>query len=175
MQRGPQVPQFTHCIEKFKPAFKTAVHFSCDAVSVFLFLSPGSYVHLQPQCKGLDRQLSSLEQIYAQCSSIFSHVVELRLQGNGDPQVNQSKSWLRCLRPFNAVKTLYVSDCMSSELQVHIARVLGELDREGVAEVLPMLHTLIFRRFYIIDKEVIPLLKPFIDARQQSGHPVAVK
>jgi len=64
---------------------------------------------------------------------------------------------------------------MSSELQVHIARVLGELDREGVAEVLPMLHTLIFRRFYIIDKEVIPLLKPFIDARQQSGHPVAVK
>lgn len=170
----PQVPQFTRCIEKFVPPFKTAVYFFVDAVRVFIFLSHDNFFILQPQCKGLDRQLSSLEQIFTQCSSIFSHVVGLRLEGNGDPQGNQSKSWLRCLRPFNAVKTLCVGDDYE-ELQLHIARVLGELGGEGAAEVFPMLHTLIFNQCYSIRTELIPLLKPFIDARQQSGHPVVVE
>ena len=126
---------------------------------------------------GMDRQLSSLKQIFTQCSSIFSCVVELNIDGNGDPQVNQFMSSLGYLRLFNAVQILYVNDGIdwASELQVHIARVLGGLDGEEAAEVLPMLHTLIFCRFYLIREVVIPLLKPFVEARQQSGHPVAVR
>ena len=60
-------------------------------------------------------------------------------------------------------------------LEVHIARVLGELDKERAAEVLPMLHRLVFVPFELIDTVVIPLLKPFLDARQQSGRPVTVE
>ena len=71
-------------------------------------------------------------QINTQCLSIFSHAVNLRLWGNGDAQVNQYKSWLGCLRPFNAVQILYVNDGFGSGsgLDLHIARVLGELDKE---------------------------------------------
>jgi len=83
-------------------------------------------------------------------------------------------SWLGFLRLFNSVQVLDVSD-NNSELGVHIARVLGELDREGAAEVLPMLHTLIFIRFHDIHRVVIPLLRPFLDARQELGHPVMVQ
>ena len=71
------------------------------------------------------------------------------------------------------MQKLHVSDG-TEELSIHIPRVLGELDREGGAEVLPMLHTLTFSRFHFICREVTRLLKPFVDARQQSGHPVAV-
>jgi len=168
----PQAPQFIHRAEKFKPPSEAHVYFFCDAVSVFVFLSRDTSFLLQPQCTGLDRQLSSLEQIFIQCSTIFSHAVELHLHYGG-PQINQSMSWLGCLRPFNAVQILYVSDG-NSEFEVDIARVLGELDGEGAAKVLPMLHTLTFSRFYFIRRKVIRLLKPFVDARQQSVHPVAV-
>ena len=73
------------------------------------------------------------------------------------------------------MQILHVSDG-DKELSIHIARVLGELDREGGEEVLPMLHTLTFSRFHFIGREVIALLRPFqvIDAHQQLGHPVAV-
>jgi hypothetical protein len=83
-------------------------------------------------------------------------------------------SWLGCLRRFNDVQILHVSDS-NEKLMVHIARMLGELGGEGAAEVLPMLHTLVFNRFHIIHEVLIPLLKPFLDARQQSGHPVKVE
>jgi len=73
-------------------------------------------------------------------------------------------SCLRCLRPFNAVQFLHVNDG-NEELSIHIARVLGELDGEGAAEVLPMLHTLTFSRFYFIRRKVTRLLKPFVNAR----------
>ena len=83
-------------------------------------------------------------------------------------------SWLGCLRLFNSVQVLHVSD-RNEELVVRISRVLGELDAEEAAEMLPMLHTLIFIRFHSNRGVVIPLLKPFLDARQQSGHPVTVR
>lgn len=70
---------------------------------------------------------------------------------------------------------MQIFDVDGEELVVHIARMFGELDREGAAEVLPMLHTLILFRFYVIHEQVIPLLKPFLDACQQSGHPVTVE
>ena len=170
----PQVPHFIHRIQKFKPPIEAYVFFCCDAVSVFLFVSRDTSFFLQPQCTGIDRQLSSLEQIYTQCSSIFSRAVKLHISWGGGAQVYQSMSWLGCLRPFNSVQILHVSDG-KEELLIHIARVLGELDGEGAVEVLPILHTLTFSRFHFIRREVVPLLKPFVDARRQSGHPVAVE
>jgi len=171
----PQVPQFIRRIEKFKPPIEAMVEvqFFSNAVGVLLVpVSPGFYYLLH--CTGRDRQLSSLDQIFAQYSSIFSHAVELDLNWSGGPQVNQSMSLLGCLRLFNSVQVLHVSD-RNEELAVCISRVLGEVDGEGAGEVLPMLHTLTFIRFHSNHGVVIPLLKPFLDARQQSGHPVTVR
>jgi len=88
----PQVPQFIHRIQKVKPPIEAYVYFCCDAVSVFLFVSRGTSFLLQPPCAGIDRQLSSLEQIFAQCSSIFSRAVKLHLYWGGGAQVYQSDS-----------------------------------------------------------------------------------
>jgi hypothetical protein len=81
--------------------------------------------------------------------------------------------WFEILRLFNEVQTLCVWD---EELGIYIALLLRDLtgERERVAEVLPMLHTLMFRSFYQALPFVTPYLKPFIDARQLSGRPVAI-
>jgi len=78
--------------------------------------------------------------------------------------------WLGFLRPFNALQILYLHD---EELGMEIARVLGELSGKSVVEVLPMLHTLILVQFGQVES-FVTLLKPFTDAREQSGHPVTM-
>lgn len=172
----PQVFRFIHCTEAFKPPARAMVQFFCDAVDVVILPSHGhgAYCLRQLHCTGIDKQLSSLEQVLTQCPSIFSHTVRLRLNWRGDSEINQPMSWLGCLRRFKGVQILHVTDG-NEELTVHIARMLGELGGEGASEVLPTLHTLILRRFHTIHEVLISLLKPFLDARQRSGHPVKVE
>lgn len=81
--------------------------------------------------------------------------------------------WLEIFCLFNEVQTPCVWD---EELGIYIALLLRDLsgERERVAEVLPMLHTLMFRGFYPALPFVTPYLRPLIDARQLSGRPVAI-
>ena len=166
----PQVPQFLNRIPNFKPPLKARIAFSDFTIVASLF-SPGCNFLFQSKCTGLDRQLLLLEQIYTQCLPHTSHVNHLKLKkeyGSGREQ-QDSALWLGFLHPFNAVQILDFTD---HQLDVDIAFVLRELTAEGAAEVLPMLHTVML--YARVKPLAIHILRPFIDARKLSDHPVAV-
>jgi len=85
-----------------------------------------------------------------------------------------STLWLGFFQPFNAVQSLYFYD---QDSMSQIAHVLGDLTEERAAEVLPMLRTIVWYgscNWDEVEPCVIPLLQPFIDARELSSHPVEV-
>ena len=170
----PQLPQFIHSTERFKAATDIEVHFDHDELRVYVHLPQpvDSNFLLIFERRGLDGQLSLLGEVCTQCF-FFSHANRLEFFRRGGPIPDQQNSelWLGFLRPFKAAQILYFSD---EEIEVQIARVLGELRGESVAEVLPMLHTLALKRRCRVEPLVTPLLKPFIDARQLWSRPVAV-
>jgi hypothetical protein len=100
-------------------------------------------------------------------------VDELELRSSHDMQLHREDStlWLEVLGLFSDVQILFVYD---DGLEVDIARVLGGLTGERAVEMLPMLHTLVLNAFDDVEHLVTPLLKPFIDTRQLSDHPVVV-
>jgi len=81
----------------------------------------------------------------------------------------ENGQWLELLRPFTAVKNLYLSE----EIQPGISSALQELVRGGTTEVLPSLQNIFLARFKPSGafQEVIG---QFVSARQLSGHPIAV-
>lgn len=169
----PQLLQFVHRTEKFKTLTDAEVHFDHGEVRVYFPRSVDGTLLLEFGEYGLAAQLSLLEQVCTRCF-FLSHVNELGLYGGDSPKPDQQNSelWLGFLRPFNAVQILYFFD---DEIEIQIARVLGDLTGVRTAEVLPMLHTLVLRGFDQVEPLVTPLLKPFIDARQLWGHPVTVR
>jgi hypothetical protein len=134
----PQLPQFLRCIEGFKAPSKTYVGFYCDTIAVALSSSVGSS---QFECDVLARQHSLLKQVYTQSLPFLSHAKVLELSTNFrlGAKLQDCMLWLEILRLFNEMQTLCVWD-----------EELGDLtgERERVAEVLPKLHTLMFRSFY---------------------------
>jgi hypothetical protein len=176
-----QLLQFMHRSEIFRPPIESHADVSFnDGVHISL-LPPddGGCFNLRFHCTGSDRQLSLLKHIFTQCLPLLPRVCHLSLSGNDwhDPELDQqdSSTLLGFLRLFNAVQILYVGGLPPQYyLVIHIARVLGELTRERAVEVLPMLHTLEVDSGHV-EHLVTPVLKPFIDTRQLSGHPVAVR
>jgi len=169
--------------EIFKPPFEVDVRFGDDYVDVSILPSDSGFFYLKFQCAGLYRQFSLLKHIFAQCLSLLSRVCQLNLYHSRqyDSQLDDSDEqdamlWLGFLRLFNAVQILYVSGSPRRYyLVIHIARGLGELTRERAAGVLPMVQTLWLNGFDRVGHLMTPLLKPFIDARQLSEQPVAVR
>jgi hypothetical protein len=176
----PQVPRFILRSEIVKPPIKVDVYFYDHAAYITFVRRRGGYFFLQFSCTGLDRQLSLLKHIFTQCLPLLSHACPLNLSisNHHDSQLDQqdSISLMGFLRLFNAVQILHVSGSSPRySLNIHIARVLGELTGESVARVLPMLHTLKLDGFDRVEHLVTPLLKHFIDARQVLGHPVVIR
>ena len=171
----PQLPQIIHRNENLKLAFTmpAMVHFYKDSIGISLSFPDNGSLRLDFQCAGLDNQLSLLKELYPQCSPLLSHINHLELFDH-KMQTEHSTLWLEFLRPFNAVETLGFWEPDSLK---QVARVLGELSEERAAEVLPMLDTIIFFTMTIwdgVEPSSTPLLQPFIDARQLSGHPVVM-
>jgi hypothetical protein len=83
----------------------------------------------------------------------------------------ESTQWMEFLRPFTAVKSLY----LSKGIALRVARALEVLARGGaVTEILPVLQ-----RFFVEGLEpsgsVQGAIEQFIAARQLSDHPVTVE
>jgi len=171
----PQLPQIIHRIEKFKTPHMAIVDFYDQSAEISLFFGLfDDSLYLDFECNGLDRQLSLLEQVFSQCFPLLSHVDTLQLLDHGIQPHQDSTLWLAFLRPFNAVRTLIFYD---QDLTSQIARVLGDLTEERDAEVLPMLYTIMYdgsRNWDEVESWLIPLLQPFLDARELLGHPVEV-
>ena len=170
----PQLPQIIHRIKKFKTPHKADIDFRHHRADISLTSGCliGGDLHLEFERHGLDRQLSLLEQVFSQCFPLLSHVGTLELFDHNMQPYRGSTLWLAFLRPFNAVRSLLFYDEGSL---FQIAHVLGDLTEERAAEVLPMLRTIVWCGscdWDEVEAWVVPLLQPFIDAREISGHPV---
>ena len=75
--------------------------------------------------------------------------------------------WLRLLRPFTAVKNLYLSE----KIVPLIAPALRDLVGERMTEVLPALQCLLLEELHT-SGPVLGAITPFLAARQLSAHPI---
>ena len=168
----PQVPQFLRWVENFKPPLTADIDLLDYAIDASL-LSPGCNFFLRLHCPWLFRQLLLLEQIFTQFLPHTSHVHHLKLnkEYTSEPEQQDCALWLGFLHPFTAVQVL---DVTGDEFGVYVAYILSELTVLRAAEVLPMLHTVVFHGLEQIKPMVTPVLRPFIDARMLSDRPVAV-
>ena len=81
----------------------------------------------------------------------------------------ENSEWPELLRPFTSVKNL----SLSQEFVPRIALALQELVGERVAEVLPALENIYFKR-HSPSGLVLEAIGEFVATRQLSGYPVAV-
>jgi hypothetical protein len=80
----------------------------------------------------------------------------------------QNNQWLQLLHPFTAVKNFYISQ----RILPLVAPALQELVGERVTEALPAMECL-FLEGLRASGFVWNTLRPFVDARQLSTHPIA--
>ena len=170
----PQLSQFISRAPRFKAHHEAQVFFSDWEVSVKIPYQREALM-LGSSCGEPDQQLSSIAQV---CSSSFprtliSMVEHLYIQNTSLlPRWHddiENSQWLELLRPFIAVKSLYISD----EFVPRIARALEELVGERVSEVLPALQALILQRT-LPSGPVQQTIGQFVAARQFAGHSVSV-
>jgi hypothetical protein len=81
----------------------------------------------------------------------------------------ENDQWLELLRPFTAVKNLYLSE----EFQPNMASALQELVGGRTTEVLPSLQNIFLAKFKP-SGSFQEAIGQFVAARQLSGHPIAV-
>jgi hypothetical protein len=132
-------------------------------------------IKLGVSCKHPDLQLLSVTQLYTQSfPQAFISTVEhlyidesLRLPRPCWENNIQKSEWLRLLRPFTAVKDLYLCE----KVVPLIAPALRELVGERVTEVLPALQCLLLDGLHT-SGPVLGAISPFITARQLSTRPV---
>jgi hypothetical protein len=85
------------------------------------------------------------------------------------PDYIENADWLDLIRPFIALKDLYLGD----ELALRIVPALQELAGEGTAEGLPELQN-IFIEWLQPSGPLQEAIVQFVATRQLSGRPVAV-
>jgi len=83
----------------------------------------------------------------------------------------KNSRWLKLLDPFIALKRLYLSPGIAG----HVCDALQELSGERATEVLPALRNIFVDGFWSFDHMVQEALRPYVTARQLSGHPVTIK
>ena len=169
----PQLLQFMGRIENLR--FDRAV---------FYFYSERVYVKVYPPeaetetfsmnigCWHLDWQVSSVAQIFNALSQIFSPVEHLifthKVHSRSSEEHNEVDrvEWRKLLRSFSNVKTLRVYDGLVREL----SRCLRLEDGEYPLGLLPELQELTC----LGSGKAGDAFTPFIDARQNAGHPVTL-
>ena len=127
-------------------------------------------------CKGLDWQVSSLEQVCSSCLPPLSILEDLYIYEDPYSQPDwkdgpgiENRQWLELFFPFMAVKNLYLSEKLASR----IAPALQELVEGRTTEVLPTLQN-IFLEGPESSGAVEEGVKQFVAARQVVSHPITV-
>ena len=126
-------------------------------------------------CEGLDWQLSSLEQVCTSCLPFLSTSEDLYIHEHPGPQPDwkdniANRAWLELLRPFTALKDLYISEKFALR---GIGLALRKLVEGGATEVFPTL-----KRIYLEGLEssgpVQEVIGQLVAARQVSSNPVII-
>jgi hypothetical protein len=139
-------PQFTEFIGRtptLKALDKARVIFDGGGAWVdFSSLKSGAdLLNVRIPCRGLDWQVSSMEQVCTSCLPPLSNLRDLYIDegtsSRADGQDNIDNSlWLELLHPFSVVKNLYLSE----EFARRIVPALKELVESRATEVLPALE-----------------------------------
>jgi hypothetical protein len=174
----PQFTQFISCTSMLEVLKKAHVAFQVEGAGIKLSSQTSGHGELQVKitCRTLDRQLSSLQQVLTSfLPPLFTpedlYIYETMYPRQFWPKYITNTLWLELLRPFPAVKNLYLSD----EIIPRIAPALQELIWGTTTEVLPILQNIFL--------EGLPLwgvpegyrgIEQFIAARQLSGRPITV-
>jgi hypothetical protein len=154
------------------------VTFDFDGAAVKLSSETSDYAGLNvkvPRGELVQEQISSLQQVFTLCLLPHSTVTSENLYiYEKIPSVwleddIEDTLWLEILRPFTAVKNLYLSEKIAS----NIAPALQQLVGDRTTEVLPALEKISLeglRPRGPVQKGI----RNFIAARQLSGHPIVV-
>jgi hypothetical protein len=176
-----QLAQFIGRAPKLEGRNEARVVFSELSVRV-IFLLPSQAltdeegIKLEVLCKHPDLQLLSVTEL---CTLSFPqaffltvehlYIVESKYEPIPRWENNiQESEWLGLLRPFTAVKDLYLSE----KIVPLIAPALRELVGERMTEVLPALQCLFLEGLHT-SGPVMGVIGPFIAARRLSTHPIA--
>ena len=177
-------PQFIRFIIRTPTsrAFRKAHIVFRDRVAKFKISSQASgygKLKVKISCRGLDWQVSCLEQVCTSCLPpvqvsmledlyIYDDELPLAPQDWKDNNI-ENRLWLELLQPFTAVKNLYLSEDFAS----HIAPALQELVEGRATEVLPALQSIFLERLEP-SGHFQEGIQQFVAARQVDGRPIAV-
>ena len=125
-------------------------------------------------CRNSEWQVSSLSQACISSLPTLPNLDRLDIVDGTPPRPQwhndmENAQWLEPLRPFTAVKNLYVS----KGLGIRVAQALRELPGERTTDVLPALQNIFFGGLQP-SGAVGEAMRSFVAARQLSGRPVAV-
>jgi hypothetical protein len=173
---SPQFIQFISRTPTLKAFEKALVRFARDTSRVnFSSQTPGyGTLDMQIPCMELDWQVSSMEQVCTSCLPPLSTLEDLYIYEFLHSQLVwqdniENALWLELLRPFTAVKNLYLSEKFASR----IMPALQELAGGRSTEVLPTLQN-IFLEEPQPSGTVQEGIQQFVAARQVTSHPIAV-
>ena len=175
-------PQFIQLIRRtsaFEVLETAHVSFEVDGAWVELSSKTLGYEGLKVRipCGALEEQLEFLEEVFSSCLPPLSTGTpkDLYISESICPQPDWPEDdidntlWLEVLRPFIAVKNLYLSEVIASS----IAPALQELVGDRTTEVLPALEK-IFLEGPRPRGHAQKGIREFISARKLSGHPITV-
>jgi hypothetical protein len=174
-----QLSRFLSFAESFKGLNHVALRVHLTGVEVTLTDTPLNgrpalrLLYLETSCKGSDWQVSSLAQIFSSFFPLPPNLERLSIQEGSRLDWHnslESTQWLELLRPFTAVRHLYLSQPFAFCIAPALA---GSSER--VTAVLPMLQSLSLYEKGGRIKSVQDAIEQFITARQLSGHPVALR
>jgi hypothetical protein len=176
----PQLIRFLSQTPKLKALERAFITFRYPAAGVNLSsqtFREGNFT-VEISCKGLNWQLSSLEQVCTSCLPPVSMLEDLYFSDYEDPQADwkdniDNELWVELLRPFSAVKNLYLTEKVASR----VAPALQELVEGRTTEVLPtVLPTLqnIFADGLESSGPVQEGIRQFVAARLVADHRIAV-
>ncbi len=174
----PQLLRFVRRTNTLREPVEADVLFRGNFVRVNLYSRRQSVKHKilgsTILCRESDWQLSSLSQL---CNSFLPLLSGLEHVGICEDSLRphwhddmENTQWLELLRPFTAMKNLY----LLKELAPRILPALQGLTGEGLTEVLPALQN-IFIDGLEPSGHIQAVIGKFVVTGQLSGHPVAVR
>jgi hypothetical protein len=172
-----QLVQFIYRKASLKVPDEARVRFLSGTVQITFSSQtrgPGE-LSVEVSCGGSDWELATMVQFFTLFSRPLSSVEGLHIymrrsdQQDLDDLENADQEWLDFLRPFTAVKDIYL--CETSAQQ--ISYMLQELVEGRLTEVLPTLQNIFLDAIPpsgLIQKGIMQ----FVAARELSGHPIAI-
>ena len=169
----PQVMQFISRAPMSRPLEKARIAFQFGGAGLnFSSQTSGDgVIKVKILCKGLDWQLSSLEQVCTSCLPPLSMLEDLYIYDHPKSWKDDIENgpWLPLLHPFTAVKNVY----LSKQIALGIGPALQGLAEGRTMGVLPALQN-IFLEGLESPGPVQEGIGKFVTARQVASHPITV-